>query len=179
MPSPKESPQRVAVQRPCQEPLPLNSQLEALDTSIQTPIKAGTHFTDPEGMEGWVDPLLSLSFEPATTVISRLSRLFGRVVLQSRFTQTDRFRFPSPQKDEDILHGHLLTCKSRLPTEKKNKSVAHPKRFASPSTSTWVRKEFDTSPLVLLPILELLSTPQKPPHHVDGRQGPHSRGAEP
>ena len=45
----------------------LNPQLEALDSSIQTPIKAGTHFTDPEGMEGWVDPLLSLGFEPATT----------------------------------------------------------------------------------------------------------------
>ena len=42
-------------------------QLEALDTSIQTPIKADTHFTDPEGMEGWVDPLLSLGFDPATT----------------------------------------------------------------------------------------------------------------
>ena len=41
--------------------------LEALDSSIQTPIKAGTHFTDPEGMEGWVDPLLPLGFEPATT----------------------------------------------------------------------------------------------------------------
>ena len=40
----------------------LNPQLEALDTSIQTPIKAGTHFTDPERMEGWVDPLLSLGF---------------------------------------------------------------------------------------------------------------------
>ena len=45
----------------------LNPQLEALDSSIQTTIKAGTHFTDPEGMEGWFDPLLSLSFEPATT----------------------------------------------------------------------------------------------------------------
>ena len=39
-----------------------NPQLEALDSSIQTPIKAGTHFTDPGGMEGWVDPLLSLGF---------------------------------------------------------------------------------------------------------------------
>ena len=45
----------------------LDPQLEALETSIQTPIKAGTHFTYPEGMEGWVDPLLSLGFEPATT----------------------------------------------------------------------------------------------------------------
>ena len=41
-----------------QKPPPLTPQLEALNSSIQTPNKAGTHFTDPEGMEGWVDPLL-------------------------------------------------------------------------------------------------------------------------
>ena len=26
------------------------------------PIKAGTHFTDPEGMEGWVNPLAVAGF---------------------------------------------------------------------------------------------------------------------
>ena len=45
-----------------------------------------------------------------------LSRLFGRVVLQSRFTQKDRFRFPSPQKMKTFYTG--LTDMQ--------KSVAHP-----------------------------------------------------
>ena len=44
------------------------------------------------------------------------SRLFGRVVLKSRFTQTDRFRFPSPQKMKTFYTA---------PTDMQ-KSVAHP-----------------------------------------------------
>ena len=36
-------------------------------TVHQFGVKAGTHFTDPDGMEGWVDPLLLLGLEPVTT----------------------------------------------------------------------------------------------------------------
>ena len=36
----------------------------------------------------------------------------------SRFTQTDRFRFPSPQKDEDILHGPYCHAKVGCPPNK-------------------------------------------------------------
>ena len=46
---------RLSIRRPRSETSALNPQLEALETLIQTPIKAaaaGTHFTDTEGMEG-------------------------------------------------------------------------------------------------------------------------------
>ena len=47
-----------------------------------------------------------------------MSRLFGRVVLQSRFTQKDRFRFPSPQKMNTFYTGRTDM----------QKSVAHQKK---------------------------------------------------
>ena len=50
------------------------------------------------------------------SIITLLSRLFGRVVLQSRFTQKDQFRFPSPQKTKTFYTGHTDM----------QKSVAHP-----------------------------------------------------
>ena len=65
-----------------------NLRPQQLYTSIQTPVKAGTHFTDPEGMEGWVDPhLLSLGFEPATNETRKESPALGPLGQRSRFSR--------------------------------------------------------------------------------------------
>ena len=49
-----------------------NPQLEVLGSSIQTPIKAG------DRMEGWVDPLLSLGFEPSDYRNAERKRMISR-----------------------------------------------------------------------------------------------------
>ena len=60
------------------------------------------------------------------------SRLFGRVVLQSRFTQKDQFRFPSPQKKKTFYTGHTHMQKSVAHTRNLKKKIKKRKNDCLP-----------------------------------------------